>query len=202
MVKYIDLTGQKFGKLTVVEYSGKSYNDYAQWLCNCECGNTRVVQGKRLRNGMTKSCGCLTTATHGMSYSRLYETYNKMKDRCSKPKTTGFNNYGGRGISVCEAWEQFDAFHIWAIKSGYNDNLTIERIDVNGNYCPENCCWITKAAQQRNKRNTQYLTAFGETKTVKDWSEDSRCTVSYEALRNRIKSGMNPEPAITLPRRN
>jgi len=136
---------------------------------------------------------------HGKSKTRLFSIWAGMKSRCSNTKQGSYDNYGGRGIKVCDDWLIFGKFEIWAKESGYKDNLTLDRIDVNRDYCPENCRWATKLEQTINKRNTEnlYLEAFGENKHVIEWSHDPRCKVSHLCLKYRIRAGWNPEDAIT-----
>lgn len=170
MGKVKDLTGQKFGCLTVIEQRGFGEKNkhgcrYAKWLCKCECGNycertTSVL--KRSRNN--HSCGCLaekhlrdmamSNVTHGMTGSRLYGCYKGMMSRCYRPKDVHYNAYGKRGITVCEEWKNKpSAFFEWALANGYSDELTIERINVNGNYEPQNCTWIPMSEQYKNKQS-------------------------------------------------
>lgn len=153
MRKLVDLTGKKFGRLTVIERSE------SKWLCKCDCGNTKLVNGGHLVSGDTKSCGCLRNEQrikHGMRNTRLYSVWHGMKERCYNTKHKHFKDYGGRGITICDKWKNdFNAFAQWALSHGYADNLTIDRIDVNGNYEPSNCRFITNAEQQKNKRNSK-----------------------------------------------
>lgn len=159
MGKFIDITGKKFNKLTVIGFYEKSKNG-ARWLCECDCGNKTIVRGANLKNGSVKSCGCLThevkpTLTHGMSNTRLYSIYCGIKYRCDNENSPSYKNYGGRGIKMCEEWSKdFMNFRDWALKSGYKDGLTIERIDVNQGYNSSNCCWKTKREQCYNRRDT------------------------------------------------
>jgi hypothetical protein len=140
---------------------------------------------------------------HGKSHERIYSTWSGMTARCQNPKDPAYKNYGGRGISVCSEWQDFEAFREWALQNGYQDDLTIERKDVNGNYCPENCCFIPKAEQSKNRRNTFKITAWGETKTGAEWLQDPRCNVSsMDGLKMRILRKMPPEKAISTPPRN
>lgn len=177
-MQLIDLTGKKFGRLTVIERSGADANGQAMWRCKCECGNESSVKGGHLRRGHTRSCGCLENeariashTTHGKRHTRLYRIWSSMKDRCSNPNSRAYKWYGAKGVSVCREWIDFETFRAWAEANGYADNLTIDRIDSNGNYCPDNCRWITNTDQQSNRSNNRHLTYGGETRTIKGWAE-------------------------------
>lgn len=137
---------------------------------------------------------------HGMKHTRLYNIFMHMKRRCYNPKMQNYKWYGAKGIKVCEEWKNdFIAFHKWAMSNGYNDSLSIERKDTNKDYCPKNCCWIPMKQQNRNKITTIKIIIFGEEKIAADWARDARCTVTPCHFYWRIKKGMNPELALTLP---
>lgn len=158
MGSLIDISGQKYERLTVIERHGVK-DGHAAWLCKCDCGKTTVVNGRNLRSGRTTSCGCFhneqlieRSLTHGKTHSRLYSIWHNMLNRCYYERTKCFEYYGGRGITVCDEWKNsFEAFHDWSIENGYSDELTIDRIDVDGNYEPSNCRWITMKEQCKNR---------------------------------------------------
>lgn len=168
MGKFKDLAGEKYGRLTVVEHIGfTNPNKYGQrhaiWKCRCDCGNYTTKTTDVIKRGKS-SCGCRKTEileemsngniTHNMTHTRLYRIYKGMIGRCYYPCNQRYNAYGGRGIKVCDEWKNDRTkFFEWAITNGYSDDLTIERIDVNGDYCPENCCWITMSEQYKNKQS-------------------------------------------------
>lgn len=206
MAKALDLVGKKFGRLTVVSEAEKRYtkggHSKRMWNCACDCGNKKILPTRNLTSGNTKSCGCYKKdrnvehfTTHGMTKTRLYSIWISMKDRCYRETVLQYKDYGGRGITVCDEWlNDFQSFYDWAIANGYKENLTIERKNVNGNYCPENCCWITKAEQSRNKTNCHYITYKGETKTLSEWSRE--LGIDRECVRNQEKKLGSGEKAI------
>lgn len=201
-----DITGQTFGRLTVLRPSHKDARGEWYWLCKCECGNQITASGYKIRSGNTKSCGCLQNElrksgvlrrTHGMTNNRIYYEWCNMKSRCNNHKNTMYKNYGGRGIRVCEEWvDSFEAFMHWAMSNGYNDAMTIERIDVDGDYTPKNCKWISAREQYLNRTDSHLLTAFGKTQTIKEWSEESG--IKYDTIERRINQyGWSAEDAVT-----
>ena len=205
-----DLTGRKFGRLTVLGYdhTQKTPSDQpkAYWKCKCDCGNTVTVCAQSLKGLRTTSCGCNSSRNnigvmrriHGESKTRLYAIWCGMISRCSNPNRIAYKDYGGRGISVCEKWNSYIPFKQWAIENGYTDEFTLERKDVNGGYCPENCEWISKSAQFDNRRNSLLFTYGGKTQNLKKWSEESG--IKYGTLRARIfVFGWDFERAISTP---
>lgn len=163
--KRVDLTGQYFDRLLVLGDSGYRCCEKVLWLCLCSCGKGALVTTSDLKSGKQRSCGCLhgelvatrnkANATHRSTRTRLYSIWTGIKNRCYNKRAHTYRYYGARGIKMCDAWrEDFVAFRDWALDNGYADSLSIERIDVDGDYCPENCTWIPFGQQQRNKRTT------------------------------------------------
>lgn len=147
-----DYTGMRFGHLTVVERAGTK-NSHSMWRCVCDCGGSTIVDGGSLHKGYTRSCGCRRGMTHGKRNTRIYRIWADMKARCFREKCRSFKHYGARGITVCDEWmNDFQSFYDWSMANGYRDDLTIDRIDCNGNYEPSNCRWISIQDQQKNKR--------------------------------------------------
>lgn len=197
-----NLAFKKFGKLTAIKQDGfytfPSGRKTAMWICECECGNiTKPIKAWQLTNGHTRSCGCLKNEaqrTHGKSKTRLYKIWSGMKQRCKNTKTPFYKDYGGRGISFCEEWMAFENFEKWATQNGYTDKLTLDRIDVNGNYEPSNCRWATKKDQSNNTRINHIVIINGERKTL---SELARQTgISRSTLYNRVMRGLSGEELI------
>lgn len=205
MRKPIDLTGQQLGRLTVIERAGSDKRRNALWVCQCECGDKVIARACDLKSGHTTSCGCfkrerqLASATkHGGKKTRLYHIWEGMKSRCLNRAERSYKDYGGRGITVCEEWAQsFGAFRDWALANGYRDDLTIDRIDNDGNYCPENCHWATKKEQGNNRRSNRKITHNGETHTLTQWAE--LIGIKRETLSQRLRNGWSVERALAEP---
>ena len=183
MLKKENIIGIKFGRLTVLKEIEKNKN-LRTFECVCECGNKKIVFKKYLKNGETKSCGCLKKEylknktiglKHGMSRTKFYKMYDSIKKRCLNKNNKDYKNYGGRGIKICEEWlnkeNGFINFYNWSMENGYKEGLSIDRINNNGNYEPKNCRWITNKEQQRNTRNNVFLTYKGETHCLAEWAE-------------------------------
>ena len=196
-----DLIGEKFGRLLVVKRAG-SYRGNISYLCKCECGKETIVSSYSLRTGNTKSCGCLNReivlnriTKHGGHGTRLYRIWKNMKTRCFNKNFHTYKIYGGRGISVCKEWaESFANFEKWANANGYNDNLTIDRIDSDGNYCPENCRWVSMQEQANNTRRNHYIEYKGVKRTLSEWAR--HLNMPYSKLKYRIQRGWTLEEAF------
>ena len=199
MGKAIDITGQKFERLTATKLIDMPDKNGAYWECKCDCGKTIITRGNRLRMGDVKSCGCIRKK-HGMTGTLLYKKWVSIKYRCNNPHCTDYMNYGGRGIKVCKEWEEsFDSFQKWAYESGYSDGLTIERIDCDKDYCPENCKWIPMPDQAKNRRMCLMFTYNGKTQNLKQWCDD--LGLNYKSTHQRIyKLNWSFEKAISTPK--
>ena len=170
-------TGTRFGRLTVLHEAPRGPKGHTRSVCKCECGNVTVVTNSKLVSGHTQSCGCLvkdnrSNLQHGESYTRLHSVWSSMKARCLCQTDPAYKHYGARGIRVCEAWKDYKTFASWAKTHGYSDSLTIERVDVNGNYEPENCRFIPLAEQAWNRRSSKTITYKGKTQCLEQWARD------------------------------
>ena len=195
-----DITGQRFGSLTISKRHG-SVNGRAAWLCACDCGSDYVGTGKEMLSGKVTSCGCGLTrsnrrTTHGKSKSKIYSVWTSMKLRCESPSDASYEWYGSRGITVSDEWSKsFDAFY--ADMGDAPEGCSIDRIDVDGPYCKDNCKWATASEQSRNRRNNRSITINGVTKIMSDWCGENGIDPST-ALK-RIKSGWDAQVAVSQP---
>lgn len=205
-----DLTGQRFGRLTVLERAPSDKSGRIRWECRCDCGNKTIVAGTRLRKGASQSCGCYQrdavrahNLTHGETQQkpgeqripRIYRIWANMKTRCNNPNTPYYDRYGGRGIRVCPEWENsFETFRNWAIANGYADGLQIDRIDNDGDYTPENCRWVSKEENANNKRNNLIIEWNGEAHTAAEWSKLTG--ISLKSIYTRHADGKPPEEIL------
>lgn len=193
------LTGRRYGRLRVASKDLERSGKHTYWICECDCGVKKSICSSNLTSGRTKSCGCLLalngryTKTHGLSKSREYQVWHGMFARCENPKSKSFQNYGGRGISVCERWQRFENFlkDMGRAPTG----KSIDRIDNDGDYSPESCRWATRKQQSQNRRMRKTLTLHGETKRLFEWSAERK--IKYSTLRSRLSAGWNIEKALT-----
>lgn len=212
MGKYTDLTGLQFGRLTVIAKAKPSIRTdgkpRTRWRCRCECGNEIIVNGDNLTRGNTVSCGCyqkdITSnikKTHGKTNTRLYSVWSGIKSRCYNKNVYEYRWYGARGITMCDEWKaDFDSFYNWSIANGYDEtaprgSCTIDRIDANQGYSPENCRFVSQQQQMNNIHTNHIISCDGETHTIAEWSRITG--ISQFKIRNRIaKLGWSPERAL------
>lgn len=204
-VKRVDLTGQRFGRLLIIEEGPRACDKYrrVRWVCRCDCGKQTVVTAGNLSSGGTKSCGCLKIENtpvmairHGRSYSKEWRCWQYLRNRCTNPKCDQYPNYGGRGISFCDRWKSFDLF-FEDMGEAPAPKHTLDRIDVNGNYEPGNCRWATVMEQMSNKRNNRRVDIDGVTKHLSEWAR--HFGIDHRAIRGRLNLGWSMEDAITTP---
>lgn len=202
-MKVRDLTGERFGRLTVIKRSNNPGR--VAWTCKCDCGNEVEVLSGNLTMGYTTSCGCYgaerriaSRKIHGDKHTRLYNIWCLMKRRCNSEQCKAFPDYGFRGIKVCEEWEKsFLAFKKWSLENGYSDNLTLERKDNNSGYSPENCKWATRKEQNNNTRANVFISMNGEIKTLSQWCEELK--MPYSTVEQRRIRGWSDIEALTIP---
>lgn len=202
-----DLRGQRFGRWLVIEkaapFKRKDGKKETQYLCKCDCGTIKVRKTKDILHGNSKSCGCYNSEnmrnrrkTHGMTESRIYHIWDGMKERC-KINTENHKHWAGKGIKICDEWlgeKGFENFFKWSMDNGYSDNLTIDRIDGDGDYEPNNCRWVTYEVQNNNSSKNVKIECFGETKTIAQWAKEFG--INYKTLYSRIKKGWTMERAL------
>lgn len=199
--RLVDMSGSTVGMWTVVSQTGNAPKGGAIWLCRCQCGTERPVLGSNLRSGKSFSCGCVgrertskRSRTHGETNTRLHRIWGNMRSRCRNPKNAGFKDYGGRGITIAAEWDDYSAFRDWALSAGYTPELSIERLDVNGNYEPSNCIWAGAQAQSENRR------FVAKAPSGQLWVHIARDNgITDAAFRNRLHDGWSYHQAATWP---
>lgn len=200
---YSDMDGKKFGRLTVISKHPESKK--GEYLCICDCGNLVKVESFRLRSGCTKSCGCLRreqignlNRTHGESGTRLYGIWADMKKRCYNPNAHAYDRYGGRGITMCDDWkESYESFHNWALSNGYSDRLSIDRINNDSGYSPDNCRWADSKTQGSNRSDNHHIIWNGVDHTLSEWGEILH--IDCRTLCSRIKRGWPTDKVLGEP---
>lgn len=193
------MIGKKFGRLTVLEECKERKRTEIVYKCVCDCGNIKFTTGKLLRKGECKSCGCIKSngnhITHGKTHTRLYSIYRKIKQRCYNTNDKAYTNYGGRGINICNEWcDDFMAFYTWSMSHGYDDKLTIDRIDNNKGYSPNNCRWVDRITQNNNTRRNVHITYNGKTQTISQWSEE--LNIKYSTIKDRHNKGWSDKECL------
>lgn len=206
---WFESIGQRFGKLTVISYVGKTDDGKDDVLkCQCDCGEEITARLKILKQkGVTqcKLCRYKNTVnhfqTHGLSNTRIYDLWQGIKNRCYKHSAQSYARYGARGITMCDEWKNdFTAFYKWAMLNGYSDELEIDRIDNDGNYCPDNCRWATHKEQANNRRTNVFITYQDKTLTLQQWAEEKG--INESTLYSRIKrNGWSLDRALNIPSR-
>lgn len=186
-----DITGKRFGRLKVLSFDHMESHGRSYWLCKCDCGNEIIVRRDQLLSGHTKSCGCYAldktrerATVHGLCNTRLYGIWRAMRYRC---RSKNYERYGGRGVKVCDEWENFETFYKWAMNNGYEDGLSIDRRDNDGDYCPNNCRWVDDTTQANNKSTNRMVEYNGISHTISEWSRIFG--IHRETLSYRIKHG-------------
>lgn len=200
-----DLTGMSVGKLTVLSFFGQEPKSGCwTWLCSCECGSTAIATGSNLRRGVVKSCGCInktrigdSVRTHGMNGTRICRIYNAMIARCHHPHAWAYENYGGRGIKVCDRWLKSIRFFVEDMGPIPSEMHSIDRIDCNGHYEPGNCRWATMKEQNRNRRSNKIIEWNGQSKCLTEWSEV--IGLKFTTLNRRLNAGWSVQKAFTTP---
>lgn len=189
--RYIDMTGQKFHHLLVLEYAGNK-----KWWCKCDCGTVKKIARRWLIGENTKSCGCMKSEIISQNHKKydnrnkkLYNVYHSMLSRCNNPNHRYFEDYGARGIKVCEEWSNFESFQTWALEHGYEEGLSIERIDNDKGYSPDNCKWISMCEQHNNNRTSARYVIDGEELTLADISR--KYNINYHTLKSRRRKGLS-----------
>ena len=198
MGKKVEMIGKRFGRLLVLAEDKRGTNGNIYYKCLCNCGKEKVIDGRSLRLGITKSCGCynhdIITKDNPKYKTKLYGVYQSIKSRCNCPGDRAYHNYGGRGIKLSPEWSPFEKFKAWAEGNGYKEGLWIDRIDNNKDYSPDNCRWATPKEQQNNKRTNLLITIGGVTKTATEWADSSG--ISSATLYRRVQLGWQGEDIL------
>lgn len=202
-----DLTGKRFGKLVVIKRAGSDKHKNATWLCKCDCGNETIVSGAYLRQGETRSCGCLqrkvireAMTTHGLSKTRLYRVWAGIKNRCYNPRAENYKYYGAKGVTMCDEWKNdFLSFRDWALNNGYDESAktqvcTVDRINCGKSYSPNNCRIANHVTQCNNQTSNRIFTYNGTSKSMAEWARVFG--IKYTTLRARIRRGIPFDKAI------
>jgi len=209
MSKYLDIAGIRFNRLVAVSIVGIGPGRSALWTCNCDCGGSIITRGTFLRSGLSQSCGCLRKEKvsaanrarllmHGETVggnSRTYRIWANMISRCTNPNSDSYKYYGAKGIKVCEKWRKFSNFLDDMGRA--IDSMSIDRVNCDGDYEPDNCRWATSYEQANNKRNSVFLILNGDTKTMSEWSRFTGISVS--TIHSRLKKGWSTNDALTKP---
>lgn len=208
MYKYEAKAGEKYGRLTLIKETVRTSKKH-KWLCRCDCGKYVEVSIYQMKSGECRSCGCLrdevagarakAMAKHNMTHTRMYKLWSTMLKRCRNPNDKDYPRYGGRGVKVCDEWKDFIKFHEWAMSHGYRDDLSIDRIDFNGNYEPSNCRWVTLADQARNRRGVIFVEYNGDKLPITLMAE--KYNIPRGRLYDRLCRGWSVEDAINRPPR-
>jgi len=198
-----DIVGLRFGLLEVISYV-KTENKKSYWFCMCDCGSEKIIYGNDMKRGATISCGCFNkkrtiemghnNRKHGETKSRLHNIWSGMKGRCQNNNNPKYKDYGGRGITVCDEWQTFEPFRDWALANGYQEGLTIDRVDNDGDYTPSNCRWATVVEQAKNKRNNKIISINGEAHCLAEWA--AKTGLKEDTISMRIKRGWPSEQLL------
>ena len=197
------IVGEKYGRLTVLE----NHHPKDEAVCRCECGNIKIARATNIFYGGTRSCGCLFSEGNNFKHgdrrnhqkNRLYGIWKGIRERCNTPSHKSYDRYGGRGITLCEEWNDYTKFREWSFNNGYADDLTIDRINVDGDYEPNNCRWVSYKVQANNRRNNHFIEIDGTKHTLAEWSDISG--IGYSVIICRLQRGWNERDAVFKPLR-
>lgn len=196
----IDLTGNKYGRLNVKSFSGNNSRGVSLWLCECDCGNVKTVPSDYLTTGRTSSCGCISkehphNLRHGGKHTKLYNIWRAMKQRCLLKTCNAYRLYGGRGIKVCDEWIGFAKFQEWSLVNGYAEGLSIDRINNDGDYCPNNCRWADIFVQMNNTSRNRVISFRDERETMAEWARSFG--LKYSLMSKWVRKGRSMNDIAT-----